>query len=234
MIEIVIGKMGNQPFPITEPTVSRRHALLRKDDDGKLTITDTNSANGTFIKMKDGSFKRITQPLTIASSCILRLGPSLVVKVSDLLPKLQSPEKVDISALRYMIMHYQSNRMQLEQKKTSNNNLRMMMMPVASVLSIAMPIILKQVDEDASALLMWIPPLCVITVCILFYILINIKNRKIIEQQAELERNFKIGYCCPKCHWPFAGKLYEHILNEGQCPKCKVKYYERQDIPPLM
>ena len=235
MKEITIGKLGNQPFPITDETVSRHHAILRMEDNGRLTITDTHSANGTYIKMKDGSFKRISQ-LEIGPNCILRLGPTLVVKVRDLLqsnkPPQPTPTRVDITALRYMMMHYQKNKMELEQKKSTNGLLRMLMMPIATLSAMVLPTVIKSLDDNISQVLVYASPVCVLLVCFLFFLLLNNKNKELIRKQAELDQNFHRNYCCPKCHCPFGNRLYEHILNEGQCPKCKSAFYEtcQQDI----
>ena len=52
--------MGNQPFPLTEASVSRKHAIFRLDEQTKqMTLTDHNSTNGTWLLGNDGLFHRI-------------------------------------------------------------------------------------------------------------------------------------------------------------------------------
>lgn len=47
---LIIGKLGNQPFQICDPDVSRRHATLYFDKaTGAISLEDSNSTNGTYI-----------------------------------------------------------------------------------------------------------------------------------------------------------------------------------------
>ena len=52
------------------------------------------------------------------------------------------------------------------------------------------------------------------------------KSKEIVVNRNKNDKKYKITFCCPKCHVPFAGKLYENILAEGKCPKCKVEFYD--------
>ena len=56
-MDILIGKQGNQPFALTENSISRKHAILHVDKvTGKMTLTDNGSLNGTYLRLNDGSF----------------------------------------------------------------------------------------------------------------------------------------------------------------------------------
>jgi ABC transport system ATP-binding/permease protein len=46
---VVIGRAEGSDIHLTHPTVSSRHAEIRKLEDGKLELIDLNSANGTFV-----------------------------------------------------------------------------------------------------------------------------------------------------------------------------------------
>jgi len=46
---IVIGRAAGSDIHLTHPTVSSRHAEIRKLDGGRLELVDLNSANGTFV-----------------------------------------------------------------------------------------------------------------------------------------------------------------------------------------
>lgn len=53
-MDILIGKQGTQPFPLTESSISRKHALFHHDPQtGVMTLKDNNSTNGTWILCKD-------------------------------------------------------------------------------------------------------------------------------------------------------------------------------------
>lgn len=232
MKEVIIGKLGNQPFPITDELVSRRHAVLRVDDYGRITITDTNSSNGTFVRLSNGIYKRIVGTCELNDKCILRFGPNLVKSVHELLgtnvKQPNQPVEVDITALRYMMMHYQENKMKIEQKKSSNNLMRMMMIPISSVVVAGVGVLMNQMGDQVSLFVKILSPLCSLIVCAIFFIYLDRRSKALIRQSTQLDYNHRRNYCCPKCHFSFVGKIYDNILAEGCCPnpKCKARFYE--------
>ncbi len=61
-MKIKIGKEGDQPFAIKASGVSRLHAVVDIDEDrGTWTLTDLDSANGTYIREATGDFRRVSQ-----------------------------------------------------------------------------------------------------------------------------------------------------------------------------
>ena len=106
-MDIIIGKQGNQPFKLTESSISRQHALFHLDEaTGKMTLKDSNSTNGTWILARDGKFKRLISEAPVGLNTLVRLGASTTFRIKDLLVKASaksetSEEKpVDISKLR--------------------------------------------------------------------------------------------------------------------------------------
>ena len=71
--KIIIGREGNQPFPITQDGVSGRHASLTIRTDGTWVLEDLNSTNGTYIRNKDFVFERVGRKV-IEKDTIIRLG----------------------------------------------------------------------------------------------------------------------------------------------------------------
>lgn len=71
--EIIIGRDGNQRFAITSDGVSCRHARLVIDDDGRMTLEDLGSRNGTFVMNSMGCFDRISRVI-VSETDIIRLG----------------------------------------------------------------------------------------------------------------------------------------------------------------
>lgn len=70
----IIGREGNQPFTISQEGVSREHAKLTIDDNGKWTLEDLNSGNGTFIRNEEGDLEQIGKK-TISERTYICLGP---------------------------------------------------------------------------------------------------------------------------------------------------------------
>lgn len=74
METILLGRAGNQPFPITMDGVSGRHAQITIDGDNWL-LEDLNSRNGTFIREENGEVRRITK-MNITPMTFIYLGPT--------------------------------------------------------------------------------------------------------------------------------------------------------------
>lgn len=74
--DIIIGRGSNQ-VPLTDQTVSRRHAQL-KADSGVWTLCDLNSANGTYL-----NGVRVTKGMRLKHGDQIRVGGSLLVYGGD-------------------------------------------------------------------------------------------------------------------------------------------------------
>lgn len=75
--EIVVLGRGLEPVPITDRTVSRRHAELRPVA-GAWMIADLQSANGTYL-----NGRRLTKPVHLKHGDQIRLGSTLLVYTGD-------------------------------------------------------------------------------------------------------------------------------------------------------
>lgn len=66
-----------------------------------------------------------------------------------------------------------------------------------------------------------------VVLMVILLAVINGYNKKIMQRRKDNEKNYSIRYVCPECKVSFRGKIYENILAEGKCPKCKSVYYEQ-------
>lgn len=73
--EYIIGRSANSPVkvPVEKAGVSGTHAKITIRENGTWEIEDLNSANGTFLKDKDGIFQRVFKKV-ISENSIIRLG----------------------------------------------------------------------------------------------------------------------------------------------------------------
>lgn len=71
--EIIIGREGNQLFPITNDGVSGQHARLVVEDNGTMFLEDLDSLNGTYVRNADGEFERVKR-INVTDTDIVRLG----------------------------------------------------------------------------------------------------------------------------------------------------------------
>jgi len=78
--EALVGREANCNVVVSHPSVSRRHALIKRKQD-VFFVVDQGSANGTFVDSK-----RIVDA-TLKDGCVLRFGSaSFKVEVKDELP----------------------------------------------------------------------------------------------------------------------------------------------------
>lgn len=223
-MEIIIGKQGNQPMQLNEPSISRRHAILTVNEQtGIIKLRDTNSANGTWILCPDGRFKRLVSEITVSPEMTIRLGAVTVLKIKDLIKKDQP---VDISDLRYVYENYNDNKLRIEAESSNIMMLRMASMSLVGILvTVANVLIPKDFigDETTSNIIK-----LVVTVIALglTWIIVDKKNKGIIRRKSDNEAYLKQSYCCPKCGFHFGPKLYSNLLAEGRCPNnnCKCKF----------
>lgn len=244
MQQIIIGREGNQPFPINDEYVSRQHAVFSYDEiTGIMTIIDKSRPEiGTFIRMGN-QFQQISQ-CNVDVTTDIRLGPFFTFRVGQLFQPRQikpqkpvqsqppkpvqrqppKPEKVDIAYLRRVAENYESKKVKLEQKQANINNFRSLSLVGSAAAGLISPLITNMVGGEWYLSL--IGPIVAVLFLVTLIIYCNKASKDVITSKNKNEKSYKITFCCPKCHLPFSGKLYENILAEGKCPKCKVDFYD--------
>lgn len=78
MKTIILGREGNQPFPIKDEFdgVSRKHAQITINDHGDWFLEDLDSANGTYIRDEStGEMLPVTKKRMISPMTFILLGP---------------------------------------------------------------------------------------------------------------------------------------------------------------
>lgn len=75
--EVVMIGRGSDQVPLTDQTISRRHAEMRSQD-GAWTLSDLHSANGTFI-----NGVRVNKPVKLKHGDQIRVGSTLLVYAGD-------------------------------------------------------------------------------------------------------------------------------------------------------
>ncbi|MGN0213303.1 MAG: FHA domain-containing protein [Muribaculaceae bacterium] len=233
MKQIIIGREGTQPFVITDSYgyVSRQHALFTYDEKtGAMTLTDKSSQNGTFVKMGN-QFQQISQ-CRVDANTIVRLGPYYTFCVKQLLKKNPPPppphEKVDIAPLRRVAENYETTKVALDQKQANINTLRSMSLACSLAASLITPLVTQFLGEgkDVQWYILAIGPVVAILFLVVLLSYCSRVSKEIIVKKQRNEKKYKLSYCCPKCHHSYAGKLYENILAEGKCSKCKTELYD--------
>ncbi len=236
--QIIIGKEGNQPFAIPDPKVSRRHAVLYIDEQAKrMTLVDTGSTNGTYI-YNGSQFVRLTanQHYPVTSDTMIQLGPDTRFHIKKLIPAQTTPsqpqaEKIDISRLRLISDNYTQTKMKLESKAGLINGLRSCTILISLLAGGLGGFATKFMDLGEDAIL-WQSLIGVAVGGILMIgllLIINSFNKKLIRRRNDNEHEYAVKYCCPKCKLSYRGKIYENILAEGKCPRCKSIYSDSSE-----
>lgn len=239
---MIIGRDGNQPFPINDPKVSSRHAILNIGDDGRMWLIDNSSTNGTYIY--DGvKFARLypNKSYAVNPDTMIRLGFDTQFHIRRILPTPVHPlpdkrlgaapqkKKVDISTLKKVSDRYTRNKIALESKSSFINGLRSFSIIITMVAGtggtyITNHLATTEQGKELGSIL------CIGIALILMLILILLTtqyNKKLIQKKIDNERDYAVKYVCPECHVSFRNKVYENILAERSCPKCKTEFYEK-------
>lgn len=74
-----IGRGSDNTIQLPEPTVSRQHALLQIEPDGRAVLGDQHSTNGTFL---NGTRLQPETRVALADGDRLRIGSTIVLKFS--------------------------------------------------------------------------------------------------------------------------------------------------------
>ena len=236
--QIIIGTNGTQPFAIPDHNVSRRHAILTVSPNGQLFIIDNSSTNGTFI-FNGSEFIRLypNQPYPVKPDTMIQLGPDTRFHIRRLLQKPQppkppkpQPKKIDISHLRKISDEYDNKKMSLESKAGMINGLRGLSILITMLAGTVGTILTNHESDEHDKIIS--ACICMGIALILMALLlavINIWNKKIMVKRKENEQNYAINYTCPECHVSFRGKIYENILAERSCPRCKSIYFDKNE-----
>jgi diguanylate cyclase (GGDEF)-like protein len=76
--ETSLGRSSENTFPLDDMTVSRRHATVRVDARGLVTVVDERSTNGTFL---NGSRLDASQPFRVEEGDRIQLGSGVLLKL---------------------------------------------------------------------------------------------------------------------------------------------------------
>jgi hypothetical protein len=83
---LTIGREHDNDISVADDRVSRRHAVIELDQDGRIVLRDLNSRNGTYV---DGV--RLAEPRVLAGGEQLRFGPEQLVVEREPQPQLSPP-----------------------------------------------------------------------------------------------------------------------------------------------
>lgn len=205
MIEIVIGKQGEQKFPINNAGVSRRHARIIVDN-GHWILEDLNSTNGTFVRDEKGDYQRVSR-IEIGEDTMIRLGDESSNGYAFMAHHAIEPDPDNYS---YEFSRLRQWRDELKKEKercqsrTRNRGLVQIAISIVIIGVTFIPGIESHIQMLILRVGMLLPPL--------YNFFVQGKNRmqKIYDRQQRL-------LVCPRCGRP----LSDYEINKELCLTCK-------------
>lgn len=232
-MEIIVGRRGEQSFPITDKTVSGKHLKLTTMPDGNVQVEDLGSANGTFI---DGV--RIIKKI-VSRNTIVQMGSTFTFRINDVLPEIKTPSPTPptpptppkpeydeeilrkFQELESVWNKYQEEKINLQKNNASKGFLRMLPMFVLGGLGYLISCIPELAEFRTAITLAGLGIGIVIT-------WISYKSATSLPEQMEkLNQQFQIEYVCPKCKQFLGFTPFEGLKNRGQCSACKSKWVKK-------
>lgn len=220
MYTIIVGREGNQPFPITEEGVSRQHLQVAVPDrmDGEWVVQDLNSANGTFIQQKDGTFERVSGSLRLTWDTVIRMGPANMYGRTFWLCQLTQTDPNDYARqftelnrrLDAFVAEKKQQTEELErQKKQAAITRAIITISVVLIISLILPVVFEM--EQQTAMTLRIVAMSITGAIIPIFFL--------SKKSDSSSKDYKAVFRCPngKCGRP----LSEYDIRRGQCPACK-------------
>lgn len=248
---VIIGRQGQQSVSIDDMSVSKRHLSATPMSDGRWSIEDLGSTNGTYVNglpvvtaIVDADTPLMLGSLQTTLRHLLNLAPAPKVvpkpapvhaaepaPISTPAPTSASAPaasavgadgSVSIKHLEAVYEKYRHDTLTIARRRNHASVYRILPMAVG------MPLVMGLVG-------MFTTDIAVKGVCMgglmalgsaLTLRMIPMGDR-LAEEQFDINRRFQVDYSCPCCHnFMGAAKPYEVLVKQGQCPFCKVKFKE--------
>ena len=234
-MEIIVGRRGEQSFPIMDKAVSGKHLKLTTMPDGNVQVEDLESTNGTFIEGV-----RIIKKV-VSRNTVVQMGSTFTFCISDVLPEVKTssvprtpptpptpprPEYDEEILRKFQNLEsvwnkYQEEKINLQKNNASKGFLRMLPMFVLGGLGYVISCIPELADFRTAITLAGLGIGIIIT-------WISYKSATSLPAQMEkLNQQFQIDYVCPKCKQFLGFTQFEGLKNRGQCSACKSKWVKK-------
>lgn len=231
-MELILGRQGNQPMPITDKSVGRRHAVLRILPDGTYEI---ESIDGHEILINGMSYakKRISADTPIQlggmSTSVQQLLTAPRANGSQAGGGEANKEPVNVAAefnnLEKVWKNYREDTRKLQMSVTKLNNMRMVILPLGSLIGIGAS--LASTDDNAMRMVGSVIGVIFSVVISLIIGHLSMKRQKAVQEGTEeLTAKFMLTYVCPnpKCRHFLGNTPYKVLKTQGACPYCKAKF----------
>lgn len=230
MDTIIIGRHGTQRNPITDPTVSGKHASLTPNADGTYTLHHLSKTNHTYVNGVE------VLTCNVKDSDVVRMG-NYEVRVADLIPVAAPPtpptpptppakdedKAISLAHLEAVWNRYDEALTDIQAFQRSNGLWRSIV-PIFTMGGAAITGVAHSMDWPSS--IQVISTLfTIIGVVISAYTFYKGYKFDAILETKKLNQRFQDEYVCPKCG-RFMGNIPYNVLkkNSKACPMCRSTY----------
>lgn len=224
-MEIIVGRRGEQPFSITDKSVSGKHLKLTTMPDGNVLVEDLGSSNGTFIEGV-----RIMRKV-VSRNTVIRMGLHYTFKISDVLPEtpkinnvkkqaqnVTSTQKIvpeySIRYLKNVWEEFESTKEELDEKN-KNIQLWRSAAPIFTMGSGALGVMFHYAFI-----------LTFIGLGLTIYAFYMAKNFDYKKSLKEAQDRFENKYLCPNCKHSLENRKYKMLVQDKKCRYCGCKFKE--------
>lgn len=191
-------------------SVSKEHLTITIDERDRITVTNLNPSNETFVNGKS------IMQCAANSGDTLELGMHRYqVKVSSIIRHFVK-EKVDISHLEQVWEDYRANLM-AQQKKAQRINLLRTVSGLLTTLAIVSGFLFVDPENHTRLYLYGVVIAITVVVTVWSFLIDPSKNERLKEQ-------FQDDYACPKCGYPFGNISFKHLIKRGKCTNCGAQF----------
>lgn len=216
--EYIIGRTSESPVKVPDEkvAVSGNHVKITITENGTWELEDLNSANGTFVKDKNGNFQRVFKKI-INENSIIRLGQeghdSFVLTAHRVVAS-DSSFAYEFKQLRKQLKAIAEEEELLECKNQRNMKIVKAASPIALGLCVLAQYGIPGLKEKAD-LNLWISRIAMGVAPVVIGAFFGIDSRAI---KSLKQKRMKV-LTCPKCGYPIS----EFDIQNMQCSRCKAK-----------
>ncbi|MCM1142288.1 MAG: FHA domain-containing protein [Muribaculum sp.] len=216
--EYIIGRTSDSPVkvPAEKAGVSVTHAKITIKENGTWEIEDLNSANGTFLKDKNGNFQRVFKKI-ISENSIIRLGHeghgSFIFMAHRVIATDPSYE-YEFKQLKKQLNSIVEEETTLEHKNQRNMKIVKAASPIALGLCVLAQYGIPGLKEKAD-LNLWISRIAMGAAPVIIGTFFGIDTQAV---KTLKQKRIKL-LTCPQCGYPIS----EFDIQNMQCTRCKAK-----------
>lgn len=214
--EYIVGRCPESAVKIPDGRngVSSKHVKITVHDDGEWEVEDLSSANGTYVKDRNGDFQRVFRK-KISEKTVLRLGQQGHDSFVFMAHRVVAPAgsyAYEFKQLQKMLARQREKEENLERKNSRNMNIVKLGAPAAMVLCMGLDLVVPALKENPQANLMVSrAAMCLAPFVVGMFFGIDRKGAKAVKQ-----RRMKV-LTCPCCNLPIS----EYDIENMQCSRCR-------------